>query len=802
MDPNRLEHILEGISGGFFALDKSYHFTYWNRAAEEGTGIFRGDVLGKNVFDVFPKARGAELGERYRKAMEEGSLQLFETSYRDERFEAWYDVRIYPTESGISVFFQDISDRKRQQRQKEMLLEISQIVNVTPQLDDLCLAGATRLAQFLEIPTPFVCIYLFDSRTSLLSLIAPSLPEHAVPTELEHQILHPQSESVTVQAALSGEVTVTDELTRHVMAEHYIGEMESLRLRTLVSLPLKVQNELQGVLEVFLRKDDRYIEDDLKTLTLVANELAIGMSRKRLMYEITVKNIELENEKKKTEDANEALRRFLATFSHELRAPLNSIVGFSEILTNDVATLPPDKTQDFMKNINESGKHLQCLINDILDLSKIEAGKMELHVEAYPVLYFVESLRRVLQGALEARDITLACTVASDVEQLVVDQTRFKQILVNLVSNAIKYGRQSSTITLDVRRVENEIEVRVIDEGPGIKPEDASKLFNAYQQLGNGPVAKEGTGLGLVITKKLVELHGGHIWVESEWEKGTTFSFRIPMVLPGEIVESAEQLTRVISTTRTPKPGAPPLALIIEDNDQASQLLRAYLEEAGYRTEVATNGMDGVEKAKELQPNVITLDIFMPMKNGWQVLRELKNHPVCRSIPIIIISISDEKKLGFSMGALDYFVKPVSRAELHEALERVHLQRPSRKNPRVLVIDDDKTALDLMQVMLESEGYRVTKSLNGKEGVRLATEEQPDLIILDLIMPDVSGFNVAYQLKQQSETCGIPIIILTSMDIDDDTRDQMQGFISGIVSKARFTKKDLLREIDILQKLR
>jgi PAS domain S-box-containing protein len=800
----QFEEILEGISGGFFALDTDYRFTYWNRAAEEGTGLKREQVLGKNVFEVFPNARDAELGEKYRSAMEKRAFQSFETSYRDERFEAWYDIRIYPTESGISVFFQDVTQQKHQQQQKEMLMQVSHVINVAPHLDDLCLSAGERIAAFMGIPSKFVCIYRYDQRSSLLHLMAPSLIDVRVDPEVEHQIVHEKTRTIAVQTVIGRKTIVTDELSRSTIAAYFLSETTALKLKTLISIPLMVQNELQGVLEVLSPKVDQYVQEDLKLLTIIANELAIGTSRKRLMDEITVKNIELENEKKRTDDANETLKRFLATFSHELRAPLNAIVGFSEILTSELKALPQEKVTDFMRNINESGKHLQGLINDILDLSKIEAGKMELHLDAYPVSYFVESVQRVMQAALHQKGAKLVFEIAPDIEQLVVDQTRFKQILVNLVSNAIKYSSKDGVITVAIHRFVNEIEVEVRDQGLGIKPEDLARLFHAFQQGKNARGSAEGTGLGLVITKRLVELHGGQISVESEWGKGSTFRFRIPMVVAGEVIESADQLIHVAQEELAVLPDdEKPLVLIIEDNAQAAQLIQMYLQEAGYRTDVARDGAEGLEKAKRLKPSIITLDMIMPIKDGWQVLKELKRHPICKNIPIVIISITDEKKLGFSMGALDYFVKPVNREELLKVMQKIPLRAIKQKqHPKVLIIDDDRNAADLIHVILEAEGYEVIKSMNGKEGVRIAASEAPDLIILDLIMPDISGFNVAYQLKQQVSTRNTPIIILTSMEVDEETKTQMQGFISTIMSKSRFTKKDLLREISSIEKMK
>jgi CheY-like chemotaxis protein len=246
-----------------------------------------------------------------------------------------------------------------------------------------------------------------------------------------------------------------------------------------------------------------------------------------------------------------------------------------------------------------------------------------------------------------------------------------------------------------------------------------------------------------------------------------------------------------------------PLALVIEDAPQAGELLRMYIESAGYRVEIARNGSDAVDMAKRLRPNVITLDLLLPVKDGWQVLTELKRHPLCKHIPVIIVSIIDEKSLGFSLGAVDYFVKPVNRDDLIGALDRVHiLPRIAKQNPSVLIIDDDRAATELIQVILESEGYRVFKAFEGKEGVELAARERPDLIILDLIMPETSGFTVAYQLKQIPATREIPIIILTSMDITEETQEQLGSYVSGLMNKAAFTKRDLLREIGNIENAR
>lgn len=807
LEPNQYEDILESISGGFFALDNEFLITYWNAAAEAGTGLKASEVIGKNVFDVFPNAKGATLGEKYQLAMDTKTFQSFETAYKDERFEAWYDVRIYPSERGLSVFFQDVTEKKRDERRKEILVEISQAINTAKHLDELCVVAAEKIAQLFEIPSKFVSVYLYDPKGNEVRLVAPTLTEIEYAQEVVHQRVGAEAYFLPAQAAFTKKTIVTDELGESTAAEAFLTEIELLKLRTLIVAPLIVQDEVQGVLEVMTIKEEEYVAPDLEILAVVANELAAGMNRKRLTDELRRKNVELEQQTQKTQEASDTLKKFLATFSHELRSPLNSIIGFSDLLTTQFDELAAESVQEFMKNIHESGKHLQQIINDILDLSKIEAGRMELHLASYPISYFEESVRRLLAPQIAEKEIELRCEFSGEFEEVVVDQTRFRQILLNLVSNAIKFSDRGAIVSLACHRVGNDVQWEVRDTGTGIKSEDMHNLFKPFRQATNGKeFMHQGIGLGLAITKKLVELHGGRVWIESEYGKGTTVYFRMPIVIDAmhEQLAQAEMLIDALHRENAKRTDdQQPLALVIEDSAQASELLRRHIESAGFRVEIARNGVEAIEKAKRFHPTVITLDILLPQKDGWQVMRELKRHPLCRHIPIIIVSILDEKNLGFSLGAVDYFVKPVNKEELLATMDRVRLS--SRKDshvPKVLIIDDDRAATDLIEVILENEGYEVRKAFSGKAGLEMAVNENPDLIILDLIMPEMSGVSVAYQLKQNPITRGTPIIILTSMEIDEETRAQLGAHVSGLMRKSSFTKNDLLREIGNIESIR
>jgi PAS domain S-box-containing protein len=801
------ESILESISGGFFAMDAEFCITYWNKAAETGTSMTAADVLGRSVFDVFPNASDAMLGEKYRLAMQTRTFQSFESGYRDERFDKWFDVRIYPADGGLSVFFQDVTERKQEQMQKDLLVEISKALNEARSVDDLSQRCATVIAAMEEIPEHLVCVYLFDARAGELRLVAPASLDIDFPVELVHQRVTTTATTLAARAAFMKEPVVTGTLADGTLGRFLDGTLAGLPLRSVVAIPLLVQQEVHGVIEIMTIKDPSYIQEHLAILSVIANDMAVGLSRRRLIDDLRMKNLELEAQTEKTVEASDTLKKFLAMFSHELRSPLNSIIGFSELLTSDMNDLAPETMREFMKNIQVSGRHLQQILNDILDLSKIEAGQLELHIATYPTPYFEEAVQRVLAGPLAAKRIHLVWSPDPDLDELVVDQTRFKQILLNLVSNAVKFSRDGGVVEVGSRRVGNDMLFTVKDNGRGIRAEEIPGLFRPFRRAESGKAQnREGVGLGLAITKKLVELHGGSIWIESEWEKGTTVSFRIPLIVDAtseKIMQAGMLLDALKRENWRKEGGEKPLALIVEDSPQAGDLLKVYIESAGYRAEIARNGADAVDMAKRLHPNVITLDLILPGKDGWAVMKELKKHPLCKHIPVIVVSIIDEKSLGFSLGAAEYFVKPVNREELVQAMDRVHvLPGRDEKRPTVLVIDDDRAAADLVQVILENEGYRVLKANDGPDGVAMAIHEHPDVVLLDLLMPGMSGFAVAQQLRQVPATRNIPIIVLTSMDVDEDVQQHLGTTVSGLMSKSQFTKRDLLREITNVENAR
>ena len=784
------EDILESISGGFFALDKNLIFTYWNRSAEIGTQYLRADVLGKHVFDIFPNAENDELGKKYKLALETQSYQTIQTYNRDANMEAWYDIRIYPTENGLSVFFQDITSQKLEEQQRATLLQLSKIISETKQVEDLCLASVKLLSSTFRLENEDVLLFQFQKEENQISLFAPSLLEAKLTNEESILQLDIIQRTVVADSISSRTTILSEDLSRSIRFTLSPASSVSTKIKSIFAIPIIIENETFGIIELTIDLNKQLAERYTSFLTLFINELTLAIHRRQLLDELRRKNIDLEIQRQQTVEANETLKRFLAFFSHELRSPLTSINGFSELLIEQASSIQPEKIKEYADTINLSGEHLLLLINDILDLSKLEAGKMILHYENVAVKDFFQSIHKVLQPVLQKKNLTLHIIIDDEVELITIDQLRFKQVMLNLVGNAIKFSYEGNVISTSVKRINNSIQFFIKDSGMGIRNDELSKLFKPFVQTTTSN--HEGSGLGLAISKKIVELHGGSISATSIWQEGTTLLVRLPMLVNAEdgIVNPFESISTALNNLSHGKK-----VLIVEDKIHARQLLTTYIKGAGYTVEIAINGVEAIEKAKTWKPDLITLDILLPIKDGWQVLKELKEHPFCKDIPIVIVSMVDEPNLAFSLGAKEYLVKPIQKEKLISSIRSLLTTYSSTKHIKVLLIDDDKSITDLLSVILEAEGCDVIISHEGKAGLELAKNEQPNLIILDLTMPEMSGFEVAHELKKQQSTMHIPIIIMTGNEINDDMKEKLEGFVVKLMSKSGFTKKDLLKEI-------
>jgi DNA-binding response OmpR family regulator len=442
------------------------------------------------------------------------------------------------------------------------------------------------------------------------------------------------------------------------------------------------------------------------------------------------------------------------------------------------------------------------MINDILDLSKIEAGRMELQCEMFFIPDAVADVSHILKGLINKKQLQLKMDIHSDVKDIVADRVKFKQILYNLLSNAIKFTPQNGSITAEMRVTDTQLQVSVSDTGIGMKPEEQQKVFKEFWQADSSFSRKyEGTGLGLALTKRIVEMHGGSIWFESEYGKGSTFHFTLPLRTTCEI--SKPKTTEAKGKTAGAKEGLESKTILVaEDDRMAADLLTVYLTNAGYNVVVAVDGEEAVRKAKEIHPFLITLDILLPKIDGWDVLSELKNSPDTADIPVIIVSIVDNRELGYSLGAVECLMKPVNREKLITVVNTCFPGERSKNKPvKILVVDDDEKAVKYVCAILRDEGFDVLEAYGGEEGMDLAIKKNPDLIILDLMMPGTNGFDVVERLRVHQTAKKIPIIICSAKDITPEDKKVLNGNILAIVRKGSHTKEDLLVAIRNVEQL-
>lgn len=549
---------------------------------------------------------------------------------------------------------------------------------------------------------------------------------------------------------------------------------------------------------------------DLFYLTRVARRQAEELQARTA--EVQLKNLQLET-------ASRMKSEFLATMSHELRTPLNVIIGFSEVLRDGLMGELTAEQKTCVEDIFASGWHLLSLINDILDLSKVEAGRMTLDLEPFPVGETLDACLSLLKEKALNHRVTLDLELAADLGHICADQRKFKQIVFNLLSNAVKFSPEQSAVRVAARRVGRQevrvdgeegsagrlvplpvgeftefLEIVVADSGIGIAEADLGRLFQPFMQLDASLERHyEGTGLGLALVRRLAALHGGTVGVVSGLGRGSQFYAWLPW--------------RSADTTRTPAPAVeePPqpaapaarlLALVIEDDPVAARLLTVQLENAGFRVAAATTGEEGLTLAQSEIPALITLDVLLPDMGGWEVLERLKADHRLATIPVVIASIVADEARGFALGAAQVLAKPVTRESLLGALTRLPLgRRAGRRRFTVLVVDDDPHAVDLVAAQLKGTAYRVVPAYGGDEAITVARQVVPDLVILDLMMPETNGFDVVEALKDDPQLAAVPIIILTGKLVTARDRRRLNGYVEKIIQKSSFDVGQFTAEV-------
>ena len=578
-----------------------------------------------------------------------------------------------------------------------------------------------------------------------------------------------------------------------------------------ISLTISVLRDKTGCIigTVGISKDiteEKRLREELKKKNEELEELTENLEDK--VFERTK---ELEKINRELSKANEMKGRFIANASHELRTPLHSIIGFSEILLQKTFGDLNEKQQRYTNTIYTSGKHLIHLVNNILDLAKIEAGKMELSHQTFPLKTTIDEVLMVLKPLAGKKGIEPKIEMSSEVDNFTADKIKFKQILYNLLSNAIKFTPEGGTVGVNIEKVKGNkeilpwalesqrlLKVSVWDTGVGIRPEDREKIFEEFEQL-DPSKSTEGTGLGLSLTKKLVELHGGQIEVGGTYGQGAIFNVYLPFVIHEEPATMPKPIFPPIAETRLKEEC--PLVLVVEDDIPTVEILTIHLTQAGYRIAHAYDGEEGLLKAKELKPFVITLDIMLPKKDGWEVLQSLKANPDTRDIPVIIHSIIENKELAFALGATDYMVKPVDKSILLEKLTELSLLTKKARYPiNILVVTNDNTIRNNLYNILQNEGFVMQSASDTEVAFNLALTTKPNLMIVDLNIPE-GGFKVIKEYRENPALRDIPIFAITSTNLSPDERLEVVGQIEMVLCKDAIISKEIvnhLRNIEVL----
>jgi PAS domain S-box-containing protein len=514
--------------------------------------------------------------------------------------------------------------------------------------------------------------------------------------------------------------------------------------------------------------------------------------KRKFIDKLAASNQELELRNREVERGTRLKSKFLASMSHELRTPLNAIVGFSDLLADETPGELNDKQKRFVNHIKQGSAHLLQLINDILDLSKIEAGQLELRCEDFQLQDALPEVLSTIRPLAMIKNIQVQHKLTMDLS-VHADRVRFKQVLYNLLSNAVKFTPKDGRIDIDWVERGNEVCISVADTGIGIRAEDQAVVFEEFRQVeGNTDTANEGTGLGLAITKRLVEQQGGKISLESEPGKGSRFTFTLPI--------GSRTSSESLPVNRPASPnvvaaggGGKPLILVVDDEVPARELIASYLE-SEYRIVMAESGAEVVQKARQLRPDAITLDVLMPGGNGFETLVALQKTPETANIPIIIVSIVDQKQVGFALGAADYLVKPIRKPVLLETI-RKHVPLQTDDDAAILLVDDDPKTLELLEETLRSAGYETQSVQSGARALEVLSSKLVSAVLLDLLMPGMDGFEVIRHVREQATLKELPILVMTAKTLAQEEIALLSRETQALFQKNGSWRQQLLVEV-------
>jgi len=554
--------------------------------------------------------------------------------------------------------------------------------------------------------------------------------------------------------------------------------------RSLVAIPLVRPDRVVGALVVRRTSTGSFSDETCELLTAFASQSAVALTNARLYQQLEQQSVALA-------EASRHKSEFLASMSHELRTPLNAVIGFSEVLLERMFGDLNERQEDYLEDIHSAGRHLLALLGDILDLSKIEAGRMELDLTTFPIDDILVQALSLVRERAALHGIRLTLEAAGGLGLVTADELRLKQVLLNLLSNAVKFTPDGGSIVLRAWRDAEEVDVTVTDTGIGIAPADQERIFDSFQQGERSASSSEGTGLGLTLSRRIVELHGGRLWLTSTPGEGSTFGISVPQPDADRVAGGEVWMVDDGSLTG-------PTVVVIEDDPRSAELVELHLRAAGLRAVGASTGEQGLDLVRAQDPVAVVLDIHLPGMDGWEVLTALKSDPTTADVPVVVVSVEPERGRGFALGATEYLVKPVSGEHLLAAVTRLlPPPRADEQTPRlsVVVVDDDPLALKLVRSTLEPLGWEVHTCAGGQQAADLVRAVAPSVVVIDLLMPHVDGFAVIDELRPHRDSEGPPIVVLTAKSLTPQDRSRLEGRIAFVAEKAGIDLPGLARRL-------
>ena len=684
-------------------------------------------------------------------------------------------------ESGRMVGFlavhEDITERKQSEetlkRRNDYLAasaEIGRLVTSTLDLNTIFTRTVSLISE--RFGFYYAGIYIIEE-TGFNALLREATGEAGEKMKAQRHSLIVGSNSIVGKVAQNVEPMLVNDTEHEPL---YMPNPYLLDTRSEVAIPLRIGLRIVGVIDIQSTDINAFTQDDLSVLQSLADQVAVAIDNAR-SYELSQQLIQ------DLREIDLLKSQFLANMSHELRTPLNSIIGFSRVILKGIDGPVTDMQQQDLTAIYNSGQHLLGLINDILDLARIEAGKMELNFEEVHLAEMATSVMSTAKGLVKEKPIQLLQRIPTGMPTVRGDAMRVRQVLLNLISNAAKFTEAGSiSVETQVQKGPSgkmEALINVIDTGPGISAEDQKKLFQAFSQVDGSATRKSGgTGLGLSICANLVQLHGGRIGVNSGVGQGSIFWFTLPLYHQPE--EKIPEGKKVI--------------LAIDDDPQVIGLYERYLNPQGYYVLPLTDPTKAKEQVLKVKPYAITLDVMMPAKDGWSVLSDLKSDPATQDVPVIICSILEQADKGFSLGAADYLVKPILEEELVHALDRLNKDGTIHE---VLVIDDDPNDLRLIEKILNQDGrYKPILAHGGRKGWELINTKIPHAIILDVFMPEMDGFHILEKLRDTPALRDIPVLVVSGGGLTNEQHQQLKNFGQRLITKGSLTESQLIESIE------